>query len=116
MEMSKILINLRLEKGLNQKDLADALHISSSAISKYEIGRSLPEYDTLLKLADFFHVNLDYLFGRTEIKTAVEDLESKLKTRSGMVPIDSIFQLNDTDKEVVGLLLHSYMVKEEYRK
>lgn len=43
-------------------------------------------------------------------------LEGKLKTRSGTVPIDAIFQLNDGDKEIIGLLLLSLLQKQEYRR
>ena len=54
--------------------------------------------------------------GRTDIKMDINSLEAKLKTRSGAVPIDMIFRLNDMDKEVIGMLLYSYMQKQEYQK
>ena len=50
------------------------------------------------------------------MKTDLKKLEGKLKSKSGLVPIDMIFRLNEVDKDVVTMLLYSYMVKEEYRK
>ncbi len=85
-------------------------------MSAYEKGTTQPPLTVLLQLADLFHVSLDYLMGRTDIKMDINSLEAKLKTRSGAVPIDMIFRLNDMDKEVVGMLLYSYMQKQEYQK
>ena len=59
---------LREEKDLRQKDIADYLHCSQVAYSRYELGlRDIPT-DVLIKLADFHNVSTDYLLGRTKIK------------------------------------------------
>lgn len=115
MDMKEVLLQLRNEHGLTQTALSKAINVGSSAISKYETGRSMPDYDALLKIADCYGVSLDYLFGRTQIRTSVQRLEEELKTRSGMVPIDAIFKLSQADKELVGLLLLSLLEKEEYQ-
>ena len=115
MEMCEILARLRNEKGFTQTEVARAINVVPSAVSKYENGNNYPEYDTLLKLADFYGVSLDILFSRTTIRTPVARLEGKLKTRRGMVPVDALFKLNEADKELVGLLFASLMQKEEYR-
>lgn len=114
MELNEKLAELREDMGLTQDELADKIHVARSTISGYENGTSQPSYSVLLQLADFFGVSLDYLFGRTVIKTSIQFLEDKLDTRCGMVPIDMIFRLNEVDKEVVGMLLHSYKIKKEY--
>lgn len=116
MEIKDVLIKLRKDKALTQTEVAAVLQIGASAVSKYEIGRSLPEYDTLLKLADFYDVSLDYLFGRTAIQTPVNKLEKNLETQQGSIPIDFIFQLDDEDRELVFLLLKSISKKAEYNK
>lgn len=64
--MSEILIDLRKEKSLSQKDLADQIGISQSTIAKIEIGRNEATSNTIRKLADFFNVSADYLLGRTD--------------------------------------------------
>ncbi|MCL1832308.1 MAG: helix-turn-helix domain-containing protein [Oscillospiraceae bacterium] len=57
---------LRLEKNLTQKQLAVNVSASESAIQKYELGTRKPTYDTLIALADYFNVSIDFLVGRTD--------------------------------------------------
>ena len=64
MSFSQSLKKLRLEKGLTQSQLAEALGISKSAISMYECGNREPELDVLEQFADFFGVDLNALAGR----------------------------------------------------
>ena len=61
--------DLREDADLKQRQLADYLHCDQSLYSKYEREeRPLPlEYAE--KLADFYHVSVDYLLGRTDLKT-----------------------------------------------
>ncbi|MBQ8406605.1 MAG: helix-turn-helix transcriptional regulator [Clostridia bacterium] len=54
---------LRKEKGLLQKDLAQTLKTTNSSISDWEKGRSQPDLQTLANLARFFEVSVDYLLG-----------------------------------------------------
>lgn len=54
---------LRKEKGLLQKDLAQKLKTTNSSISDWEKGRSQPDLQTLANLARFFEVSVDYLLG-----------------------------------------------------
>lgn len=116
MELRDILTQLRTERDIKQYVVAQAINVDSSMISKYEKGTNCPDYSTLIKIADFYDVNLDYLLGRTDIRTSMRTLEGKLKTRSGPVPIDGIFRLSDADKEIIGLMLHSLLQKQENRK
>ncbi|MBQ7643189.1 MAG: helix-turn-helix transcriptional regulator [Clostridia bacterium] len=57
---------LRTDKGLTQKQLAEKLILSKNIICEYEKGRSEPNIDTLIKLADLFDCSIDYLVGRTD--------------------------------------------------
>ena len=109
------LAELRDEAGLKQKDVADKINVVRSTISGYEKGTSQPSYAVLLQLADIYHVSLDYLFGRTKIKTDLKSLEGQLKTRNGLIPIDRLFALDALDKEIIGLMLQSLMEKEKYK-
>jgi transcriptional regulator with XRE-family HTH domain len=62
------LLELRKEKGITQMDVAKVLDISRQAYANYEIGKREPDLATLLKLADFFGVSVDYLLRQTEQK------------------------------------------------
>jgi len=54
---------LRTSKALSQGNLAKKLNITKSMISAYENSVRLPSYDVLTKIALFFNVSIDYLFG-----------------------------------------------------
>ncbi|WP_325200996.1 helix-turn-helix domain-containing protein [Oscillibacter sp.] len=63
---AKRLRELRKEKKLTQKQMADYLQCSLRAYQYYESATHYPEIPDLIKLADFFGVSTDYLLGRTE--------------------------------------------------
>lgn len=54
---------LRASEGITQLQMAEILDISKSNISKYEAGTVEPGIDTIVKIAKFFNVTTDYLFG-----------------------------------------------------
>lgn len=62
---------LRKENGVTQEQLAGHLGVSPQAVSKWENG-SYPDGDLLPKIADFFKVTIDYLYGRAERDLSVE--------------------------------------------
>ncbi len=78
MEFGKVISELRAEKGVYQKELADYLNVSIGTISNYEQGIHNPDFDTLVRLADFYDVSVDYMLGRTEIRACAKDLERPL--------------------------------------
>lgn len=57
---------LRLEKGVSQQKVADYLNITKQAYSLYELGKREPDFETLLKLGEYFEVSTDYLLRGTE--------------------------------------------------
>ena len=65
---------LRRQAGFTQKALAAELHTSRGNISMYENGHRQPPFDLLIRMADFFHVNLDYLLGRNDNPAPVPHL------------------------------------------
>lgn len=68
MDISERIRELREVIGITQSNLASALNISRSAVNAREMGTSKPSIDTLVDLADFFHVSTDYLLGRNELQ------------------------------------------------
>ena len=57
---------IRKEKNITQIRLSVAVEISQETISAYENGKALPSAETLIKIADFLDVSIDYLLGRTD--------------------------------------------------
>lgn len=78
MKMGEILAELRKDKNLKQKDLAELLNLSIGTISNYETGSHEPDFTTLNKLADFFHVSTDFMLGRTTLPYDISRLNEPL--------------------------------------
>lgn len=60
--------DLREDRDLKQKQLADLLKIHQTTYSDYELDRLNIPVSALHILADFYHVSVDYLLGRTNRK------------------------------------------------
>ena len=63
MNTSKVIADLRVEKGWSQTDLANNSGVSRVMIGKYERGEASPSIEAAKKIADAFGVSLDYLVG-----------------------------------------------------
>lgn len=71
---------LRLEKKLNQKELAEIIGIAQPTLSGWETGRTQIDYDNLIKLAKYFEVSLDTLLGADTAPTQIgEKIPKDLK-------------------------------------
>lgn len=57
---------LREKRGMSQVRLAIELDLNQNTISRYESGAREADYRTLIAIADYFDVSLDYLLGRTD--------------------------------------------------
>ena len=60
--------DLREDKDLSQKQMAELLKIHQTTYSDYELGRLNVPVPVLHALADFYGVSVDYLLGRTPVK------------------------------------------------
>ena len=60
--------NLRIDRGLTQKQVAEYLNIKQNTYSQYEIGVLNYPLEAVMKLADLYGVSVDYLVGRTDEK------------------------------------------------
>ncbi len=73
MEFNEKLQELRKARSLTQEELAEALFVSRTAISKWEQGRGYPSLDSLKEISRFFSVSIDDLICSEEIISAAED-------------------------------------------
>ncbi len=62
------LIKLQTENKCLKKDVASAVGLSVMGYYRYERGEREPSMSTLIALADYFDVSLDYLVGRSNVK------------------------------------------------
>lgn len=81
MEFSEKLQELRKSRGLTQEELAEALFVSRTAISKWESGRGYPSIDSLKEISKFFSVSIDELLSGEKLVTIAEK-ENKANLRS----------------------------------
>ncbi|MGI6069574.1 MAG: helix-turn-helix domain-containing protein [Blautia sp.] len=91
MTFSKVLRELRLSRNVTQDELAKYLNVSRPTIAGYETKNKQPDYEKLLKLAEFFNVSVDYLitgnhtynipaFQKRSPQKAEEELKQSLNT------------------------------------
>lgn len=77
--LEKKLKEARQSKGITQAELADALGITQQGVARWESGKSKPNVETLITLADFFEMSTDSLLGRDGKKNLFfNDEEKKL--------------------------------------
>ena len=79
MEFNKKLQELRKQKGITQEELAKALFVSRTAISKWESGKGYPNLDSLKAIAQFFSVTIDELLSSNELLTLAEEKTKHFK-------------------------------------
>lgn len=99
--IAKTLINLREVNFLTQTDIAHHLHLSSSTISHYEKGITVPPTEIIFRLAEFYDVTTDYILGRCASKTNLNDTYA-LKLTNKMTIGDAVeimTKMNDAERE-----------------
>lgn len=72
MEFNEKLQELRKNKGLTQEELAEALYVSRTAVSKWESGRGYPNIDSLKEISRFFSVTVDDLLSGEKLLSIAE--------------------------------------------
>ncbi|MCQ2436207.1 MAG: helix-turn-helix domain-containing protein [Clostridia bacterium] len=89
---------LRTQIGMSQVDLAKALHVSKQCVSNWENDNIQPSVEMLIKMADFFHVSIDYILGRNATQSIdASSLTDEQYTHVRMIVKDFSI-LNDKDK------------------
>ena len=80
MEFHEKLQELRKRRGLTQEELAQALYVSRTAVSKWESGRGYPSIDSLKEIAAYFSVTIDELLsGEKLIQIAEKENKSNIR-------------------------------------
>lgn len=84
MEFHEKLQEMRKQRGMTQEELAAALYVSRTAVSKWESGRGYPSIDSLKAISGFFGVSLDQLLSSEAVLTLAEEdsKEQESRTRS----------------------------------
>lgn len=100
--MGQRIRELRLSLGMTQGKLAATLGVSKSAIGMYETDRREPDNSTLEAIADFFNVDMDYLYGKADVKNRYEwwkeyskkvDPYTGVPSASNIIPMPEMYQI-----------------------
>lgn len=110
---SERLKQLRKDKKLTQKELAQKFFLDDSSISKYENGKAVPETELLQSLSDFFEVSVDYLLGRSNIKNYLDDSNVTIALHSDETSLDYSDLSDEAKKEVQDFIEY---VRHKYNK
>lgn len=98
------LIQLRKNKKLTQEQMAEKIGIHRGTYANYERGHRQPDYDTLLKIADFFEVTVDYLLrGEEHYKELASEINKRPDTRYAAIDGHD-FEDDEKDEILVNAL------------
>ena len=97
MEFCEKLQELRKRRGLTQEELAEALYVSRTAVSKWESGRGYPSIDSLKEISAYFSVTIDELLSAEKV-ISIAEKENRSNIRN---LFDLLFGMTD----LVSILL-----------
>lgn len=80
--LGKRLKELRKKGGKTQKDFADALHVTSSAVSKWENGQNMPDIETMREIAGYYGIPLSELVAEASQEIKEGKRENKWKWKA----------------------------------
>lgn len=92
---SDILKSLRKRKGLSQTELAQKLGVSKSAVSMYEVGERMPDYEMLKTISAIFNVDINYLYGVPDKKPVRIPVYGSV---AAGIPIEAITDIEDYEE------------------
>jgi transcriptional regulator with XRE-family HTH domain len=110
MNMGERLRELRLKRKISQEEVARHIGITRSAYSHYEINNRQPVYETLIKLAAYFDVSLDYIIGGT---TSLPRGENTVTPDNR--ELLSLFQHMSQEQKKKSILLINELIRQEHR-
>ena len=103
--------NLRKSKEMTQNAIALLLNISRATYSAYENGTRTPDPAMLLQIAEFFDVSLDYLLGRTDIRTNTptsDTFDDNTVVAIGRGGKRVVYNISDEDADFIDAFLSKF--------
>ena len=88
--LAERLVLLQQERNVMKKEIADAAGLSLMGYYRYERGQREPSASTLVALADFFNVSIDYLLGRTDVPEVYHSYRPNAETIAAMKEAEDI--------------------------
>lgn len=89
----------RLYNGYTQKQVADILNIERSTYAYYESGKSVPDIETIIKLARLYNISIDFLLGNSDYLKQKYEEEQNGKLKDSSANYNRSSEDGDNDKE-----------------
>lgn len=102
---------LRIQHNMNQEALADALYVTRQAVSKWEMGKSIPSIELLISLTQLFNISIDYLLDHSDISE--DDYQSMLMIYPRSSVIHKFVNSVNPEKEIDKIF---YLLSQNERK
>lgn len=109
---SDILVYLRTRSKLTQEEAAKRIGISRSSLANYEKGLRRPSFETMEAIADFYNVNMDTIFGHSEIPSDYQFVSSRNQLNEEAF-LNYVSQLSRSETLELAQRLISLAAKEE---
>ncbi len=92
--IGRVLIKKRKEKGITQDELANYIGVSKASVSKWETEQSYPDVTFLPQLAAYFNISIDELmdYQPQMTKENIRALYKKLSSRFASEPVDAVLE------------------------
>ena len=103
-KFGELLAELRSDRQMTQRELADILYVTAGTISNYEKGVHLPDVEKLISIANYFNVSTDYLLGRTVYDFPLDYLDKPISSDKTLGALVKDISSLETDR-IKALLL-----------
>lgn len=116
---AKRLIDLRENKNIFQKDLANILNVEQATVSQWENGKRIPDSETLIKIANYFNVTVDFLIGNDkkgittfkEQEMKEKEVLKKLLVKNGYMKEDEDLSNEELNKIMKFIIQNKEFIK-----
>lgn len=116
---AKRLIDLRENKNIFQKDLANILNVEQATVSQWENGKRIPDSETLIKIANYFNVTVDFLIGNDkkgittfkEQEMKEKEILKKLLVKNGYMKEDEDLSNEELNKIMKFIIQNKEFIK-----
>lgn len=100
---------------VSQERFAELMNVSYDSVRNWEQGFSMPDHENMVKLCEFFHCSMDYLYGRTDYDAFSVQLSEKallcLMNRYTFDPYKTVLSDLIEDESLISILTHSATTK-----
>lgn len=101
MQIGHIIAQQREQKGINQKELASILNVSSGAVGLWETNKRCPSLEILVKMADYFNISMDVFFVLDRKNKNYIPLELKIVSEKSQKMLTYFNDMNDESQDII---------------